>query len=77
MKAWFAAGGTVTDWTITQEDTSPGVLVAEWTFSCIWQEEPATFEGATIARVTNDKITYLREYTTTADRYDWQGTWRE
>jgi hypothetical protein len=41
------------------------------------QRKAATFEGASVARLRGDKISYLREYATTAPLYDWTGTWRE
>ena len=53
------------------------ILIAEWLFACIWRGKPGTFEGASVARLTGGKISYLREYATTAPLYDWMGTWRE
>jgi ketosteroid isomerase-like protein len=77
MDAWFGAGGTVDGWDITSEARAGDTLVAEWTFSCTWKGEPATFDGSTVARLDGEKIVYLREYTTTAPLYDWTGSWRE
>jgi hypothetical protein len=77
MRTWLDAGGSVTGWEITTHAAAGDTLLAEWVFSCVWHRKTATFEGATIARLTDEKISYLREYTTTAPRYDWTGTWRE
>lgn len=77
MRAWFDAGGSVDDWQITTQAAAGDTLTAEWVFSCTWQGKAATFEGASVARLTNGSIAYLREYATTAPLYDWTGTWRE
>ncbi|WP_329309683.1 nuclear transport factor 2 family protein [Streptomyces sp. NBC_01262] len=77
MRAWFDAGGSVDSWKITWQDDCQGALIAEWIFSCTWQGKPATFEGATIARLEGEKIAYLREYATSAPLYDWTGTWHD
>lgn len=62
---------------ITSHSEAGEVMVAEWHFSCTWQGKGSTFEGATIARLREDKIAYLREYATTAPLYDWTGQWRD
>lgn len=77
MHAWFAAGGSVDDWTITSQAMAGRTLIAEWRFSCTWQGGKATFEGATVARLAGAKIAYLREYATSAPLYDWTGAWRD
>ncbi|WP_405717514.1 nuclear transport factor 2 family protein [Streptomyces sp. NBC_01537] len=77
MRAWFGAGGSVDGWEITSQATAGEALVAEWIFSCTWQGEAATFQGATIARLEGEKIAYLREYATSASLYDWTGAWRD
>ena len=77
MKAWLAAGGVVLDWQITSSHAAHDVLVAEWSFTYVWQNDTSTFQGATIARQHGDKITYLREYATTAALYEWTGIWRK
>ncbi|MGP3970826.1 nuclear transport factor 2 family protein [Streptomyces sp. 6N223] len=77
MRAWFAAGGSVDAWEISSEASAGGVLTTEWVFSCTWKGESHTFDGATVARVAGERITYLREYATTAPLYDWTGHWRE
>lgn len=35
------------------------------------------FDGATVARLDQGRIAYLREYATTAPLYDWTGAWRD
>jgi hypothetical protein len=76
MEAWFAAGGMVLDWQVTSSGTAGDLLAAEWAFTCIWGGVTSTFEGATVARLRADEIVYLREYATSAELYDWTGTWR-
>ena len=77
MRAWFDARGSVDAWKITSQATAEETLTAEWIFSCTWQGEATTFEGATVARLDGGKIAYLREYATSAPLYDWTGTWRD
>lgn len=76
MRTWFEQGGSVTSWVVTRAFETPQSLIAEWTFSCVWNDRPATFDGATIALVDGGRIRYLREYATTAPLYEWTGTWR-
>lgn len=73
---WFAAGGIVRRWDITDHFASADREVAQWTFECIWGGERNTFDGATVARVADGLVVELREYQTTAAIYDWQGVWR-
>ena len=56
--------------------STAGLLVAEWTFRCTWQNAPV-FEGATIAISNGPQIKELRKYATTAPHYDWEGAWIE
>lgn len=76
MRAWLAEGGIVRSWTVNRDLSHERVLVAEWTFSCIWHGSPATFDGVTIAIADGDRLQELREYATTAELYEWSGTWR-
>jgi hypothetical protein len=48
-----------------------------WRFECTWKGEPGAFDGSTVARLDGDRIGYLREYATTAELYDWTGSWRD
>ena len=75
MLAWFGAGGTVDGWDITSTAAIGGVLVTEWRFACTWKGDARAFDGVTIAKLEGDKITYLREYATTAPLYEWTGQW--
>jgi ketosteroid isomerase-like protein len=76
MRTWFGEGGSVDAWEITSEAAAGDTLTAEWTFSCTWQGQSHTFDGATVARLRGESIACLREYATTAPLYDWTGTWR-
>lgn len=77
MNAWFAAGGTVDAWTITSTAATSDTRITEWHFECTWKGEPGAFDGSTIARLRDGRISYLREYATTAPLYNWTGTWRD
>lgn len=76
MTTWLATG-SVDAWEIISSGAANDLLIAEWVFSCTSGGDAATFDGATIARLQNGKIAYLREYATTGELYDWTGTWRE
>lgn len=76
MTTWLAIG-SVDGWEITSSGAAADLLVAEWVFSCTYRGSAATFDGATVARLRDGRIAYLREYATTAELYDWTGTWRE
>lgn len=77
MGAWFAAGGSVDAWEITSEAVAGESLVVEWSFVCTWKGAPGAFDGSTVARLEHGRISYLREYATSAPLYDWTGTWRD
>ncbi|HET6989462.1 MAG TPA: nuclear transport factor 2 family protein [Kribbella sp.] len=77
MNAWFNAGGTVDAWEITSSAAAGDTLVVEWHFECTWMGSVGGFDGSTIARLDRGRIGYLREYATTAELYDWSGTWRD
>ena len=75
--AWFGAGGTIHRWEITDLIVAGDREVAQWTFECTFGGVRSTFDGATVAHAADGLITNLREYQTTAELYDWDGTWRE
>ena len=77
MHALFGAGGRVEGWEVAAYDAAGDLLTAEWRFTCTWRGGIGSFEGASIARLHDGRIVYLREYATTAPLYDWTGTWRE
>ena len=71
--AWFAAGGIVHRWTVTDHFVTEDREAAQWTFECTWGGERSTFDGATISRNAGGLITELRQYQTTAPLHDWNG----
>ena len=73
---WFAAGGIVHRWELTDHVVTADREVAAWTFSCTWQGTRATFDGASLSRVEDGLIVEMREYETSAPLYDWHGSWR-
>lgn len=73
--AWFDAGGVVHRWDITDHIVAGDREVAQWTFECTWDGHRSTFEGATVARLTDGLIVELREYQTTAPLWEWRGSW--
>ena len=70
-----AEDGCVIDWTIRDLRTSGEGETAEWAFHYRWRGEEKRFDGATIATLRDGKLSYLREYATTAALYDWRGEW--
>ncbi|WP_181157630.1 nuclear transport factor 2 family protein [Microbacterium sp. MYb62] len=75
-RAWFEAGGLVHSWEITDHFVTPDREVAQWRFECTWGGNRSTFEGASVARVADGLVVELREYQSTAELYEWQGSWR-
>jgi ketosteroid isomerase-like protein len=73
---WMAEGGRVLEWVIHDRHFTGDREMAEWTFHYTWRGEETRFDGATIARLRDGKIIYLREYATTEALFDWQGKWQ-
>lgn len=76
VSAWVAEQGRVIDWTVHDVHSVGNVETAEWTFHYTWRGKEQTFDGATIAKLQDGRISYLREYALTAPLYEWQGEWR-
>ena len=76
ISTWLAEDGRVIDWTVHHLASSTEGEAAEWTFHYTWRGEEKSFDGATIAKLQDGKLSYLREYATTAALYDWRGAWR-
>ena len=76
ISTWLAEDGQVIDWTVHHLAASTESETAEWTFHYTWRGEEKSFDGATIAKLQDGKLSYLREYATTAALYDWRGAWR-
>jgi len=74
--AWFAAGGTVHAWTVTDHFEAGGRESAQWVFECTSGGTRSLFEGCTISSSANGLIASVREYQSTAELYDWTGKWR-
>ena len=62
-------------WEIRSLETDGEAGFFEWVFACSWQGEDYEFEGASVFRLGESGISYLREHTTTAPLYDWSGIW--
>ncbi|MGN7998941.1 nuclear transport factor 2 family protein [Sphingomonas sp. 22176] len=76
VSTWLAQDGRVIDWSIRDLRCSSEEETAEWTFHYTWRGEEQCFDGATIAKLRDGKLSYLREYATTAMLYDWRGEFR-
>ena len=76
VSTWLAEDGRVIDWTVRDLRSAPDHEAAEWTFHYTWRGEENSFDGATIATLRDGRISYLREYATTAALYDWRGEFR-
>ena len=76
VSTWLAEDGHVIDWTVRDLRSSLESETAEWTFRYTWRGEEKSFEGASIAKLHDGKLSYLREYATTAALYDWRGEWQ-
>ena len=73
IDSWFAPGNRVNRWEVTSFYTADEACFFEWLFACTYEGSQSSFEGASLARVRQGKILFLREYAMTAPRYDWEG----
>lgn len=76
FEKWLSEDGQVIDWMVHEARSSADGETAEWTFHYRWRGEESSFDGATIARLCDGKISYLREYATTATLYEWRGAFK-
>lgn len=76
VSTWLSQAGRVIDWTVVDVRSLLDGEVAEWKFRYAWRGEEKNFDGATITKSKDNRISYLREYATTDFLYDWQGEWR-
>jgi hypothetical protein len=72
IDSWFAPGNIVNRWDITSLSVTDEVCFFEWFFECTYADNRSGFEGTSLARVSQGKISFLREYAMTAPRYEWQ-----
>lgn len=73
IDSWFAPGNVVNRWDVTSLYVTDEACFFEWTFEGTYKGSRSGFEGASLARVSNGKIHFLREYAMTAPRYEWEG----
>ncbi len=69
IDSWFAPGNRVNHWEVTSFSTGDEACF----FGCTYEGSRSSFEGASVARVSQGKIVFLREYAMTAPRYEWEG----
>jgi len=74
--SWFAAGGVVHRWEVTDHFVADDREAAQWVFECCWGGNRSSFDGASVCRIEGGLIRESREYQTTAPLYEWDGTWR-
>lgn len=70
---WFGKGDTVNSRNITSFYVADDTCFFEWAFECTVNGTRDGFEGASVVRFRDGKIVFLREYATTAKRYEWHG----
>ncbi len=73
IDSWFAPGNVVNRWDVTSLYVTDEACFFEWIFECTYEGSRNGFEGASLARISRDKIVFLREYAMTAPRYEWEG----
>jgi ketosteroid isomerase-like protein len=66
---WFGEGNVVEKWVIKSFHTCHDCVVFEWVFAYHGKDIREAFEGITIAKVKDGRITDLREYRSTAFPY--------
>ena len=73
VDSWFAPGNRVNRWEITSFYTGDEACFFEWIFECTYAGHRSSFEGASVARLSQGKILFLREYAMTAPPHEWEG----
>ncbi|MFT6292718.1 MAG: hypothetical protein ACJAR2_003337 [Ilumatobacter sp.] len=76
-RAWFAAGGVVHDWVITDLFGADDREAAEWSFEYTWKGSRSRFQGCSVATIHARETDVLHEYRGALDTYEWHGTWRD
>jgi hypothetical protein len=66
-------GNTVDRWDITSFYVTDEACFFEWSFECTYAGNHQGFEGASIARVNQEKIVFLREYATVGPQDEEEG----
>lgn len=72
IDSWFVGSNVVNSWDVTSLYIVGDACFFEWVFDCTFAGNRNSFEGASIARLREEKIVYLREYAMTAKRYEWE-----
>jgi len=62
IDSWFAPGNIVNRWDITSLSVTDEVCFFEWFFECTYAGNRSGFEGASLARVSQGKISFLRRF---------------
>jgi hypothetical protein len=76
MEKWFGEGNRVLQWDIHSFFVGEDSAALEWGFKCLWHGTESYFEGSSIVQFRGEKIQSIREYVTTAQLYEWNGTWK-
>ena len=69
---WRSHGDAVEKWVITSFHTCDDLAIFEWVFAYRGRKIREAFEGITLAKIKNNKISDLREYRATAFPFIWQ-----
>jgi hypothetical protein len=72
ITSWFEEGGQIQGWAVTSFVYGDGMAAFEWRFECSGGWGSAVFDGATVVRFEDDRISYLREYRCTEPPYKWE-----
>lgn len=64
IKKWNKEKSKVNTWNITSFYQTKNIAVFEWKFLCTVDGKIHNIDGISIAKIKNNKISYLREYRT-------------
>jgi ketosteroid isomerase-like protein len=68
---WHSRGNHIEKWVITSFHKSGDWTIFEWVFVYKSKTTGEAFEGITLAKIKDGKISYLREYRATAFPFIW------
>jgi hypothetical protein len=71
MADWYSQGNRIERWVITSSHKSEDWIVFEWVFVYKSKKLGEAFEGVTLAKIKEGKISQLREYRATAFPFIW------
>ncbi|MBI2029784.1 nuclear transport factor 2 family protein [Candidatus Gottesmanbacteria bacterium] len=72
INSWINSGSYVTKWDITSFYFIKNTAFFEWYFECVVDNKKHKLEGISVVKFKDNKISFIREYRTTKQLFDWK-----